>query len=109
MRDINGQPLNPGDIAQLMCEVTSVDPREGVRVRILNSEMELVVGCKHDEALGGCIADSELVRFVEIEPREAERRFTKEEIVPLFSIPAVPVTETKTNAVAGDPVRRGVS
>jgi hypothetical protein len=65
MFDINGQPLAAGDPVQLLCEVVSVDQAEGVRVRILNSEMELVVGCKHDEALGGWVADSELAKFVE--------------------------------------------
>ena len=66
MLDINGQPLSTGDPVQLLCEVVSIDPEEGVRVRILNSEMELVVGCKHDEALGGWVADSELSKFVEV-------------------------------------------
>ena len=68
MYDINGQPIAEGDTVQLLCKVVSADPREGVRVRVMNSEMELVVGCKHDEALGGCIADSELAKFVEVLP-----------------------------------------
>jgi hypothetical protein len=56
--DINGHEVVPGT-AKLLCEVISVDPTEGVLVRILNSDLELVIGCKHDEALGGIVADSE--------------------------------------------------
>lgn len=82
MLDINGQPLAPGDPVQLLCEVVSVDPQEGVRVRILNSEMELVVGCKHDEALGGWVADSELAKFVEITPRPLSIHSAMPAIVP---------------------------
>jgi hypothetical protein len=32
---------------------------------VMNSEMELGVGAKHDEVLGGMVADSELTAFVE--------------------------------------------
>jgi len=60
MRDINGQELVAGGAAQLLCEILEVAPDEGVRVRILNSEQELLIGCKYDEALGGHVADSEL-------------------------------------------------
>ena len=63
MLDINGREVVPKQIAQLLCEVLSADPDEGVAVRILNSETELVVGCKHDEALGGVVADSEFAVF----------------------------------------------
>lgn len=65
--DINGQVLREGDAVQLLCKIVSVDPREGVLVRVMNSDMEMLVGCKHDEALGGIVADSELAKFVEIE------------------------------------------
>ena len=65
--DINGQLLNQGDAVQLLCKIVSLDPAEGIRVRIMNSEMELLIGCKHDEALGGMVADSELAKFVEID------------------------------------------
>jgi len=58
MLDINGREIEAGMTGQLLCEVVSVDG-DGVVLRILNSETELVVGCKHDEALGGVIADSE--------------------------------------------------
>ena len=62
MFDVNGQELRAGALAQLLCEVLEVDEREGVRVRILNSETELAVGCKRDEVMG-VVADSELVAF----------------------------------------------
>lgn len=65
MVDINGQELREGDLAQLLCHVVSMDSAAGVLVRILNSEMTLQVGCKHDEVLGGAVADSELARFEE--------------------------------------------
>jgi hypothetical protein len=60
MLDINGSEITERGLGQLLCEIVSVDPAEGVRVRILNSEVELLIGCKHDEALGGMVADSEL-------------------------------------------------
>jgi hypothetical protein len=59
MLDINGLEVVEGSLGKLLCEILSVDPEEGVRVRILNSEMELLIGCKQDEALGGLVADSE--------------------------------------------------
>ena len=62
MLDINGQPLEEGGLALLLCEVVAIEP-EGVRIRIMNSEMELGVGAKHDEVLGGMVADSELTAF----------------------------------------------
>lgn len=58
MLDINGIEITEGGAGQLLCEVLSVE-EDGVHVRILNSETELLIGCKHDEALGGVIADSE--------------------------------------------------
>lgn len=62
MLDINGQEILEGATGALLCEVLGMD-EEGVRVRILNSEMELVIGCKNDEALGGLVADSEFAMF----------------------------------------------
>ena len=59
MLDINGGELREGEAALLLCHVVSIDP-EGIRVRIMNSDMELLVGTRHDEALGGEVADSEL-------------------------------------------------
>lgn len=62
MLDINGAKLEVGALAQLLCEIVSID-EEGIRVRIMNSSEELLVGIKHDEVLGGDVADSELVAF----------------------------------------------
>lgn len=64
MFDINGQEFREQGGALLLCEVLEIVP-EGVRVRILNSDMELLVGAKQDEVLGGLVADSELTVFVE--------------------------------------------
>jgi hypothetical protein len=36
----------------------------GVRVRVMNSDLEILVGIKHDEVLGGWVADSELTALV---------------------------------------------
>jgi hypothetical protein len=66
MLDINGQPLEEGKLAQLLCEVTKIS-NEGVVLRVMNSELAIAVGCKHDEVLGGLVADSELTAF-EIPP-----------------------------------------
>jgi hypothetical protein len=62
MLDINGQALHEGDTAQLLCEVTDISDR-GVLVRVMNSELELMVDAKHDEVLGGLVAGSELTLF----------------------------------------------
>lgn len=62
MLDINGQPIEKGKLAQLLCEVTKVT-NEGVVLRVMNSELTIAVGCKHDEVLGGLVADSELTAF----------------------------------------------
>lgn len=64
MLDINGQELREGGLAMLLCEVLEIEP-QGVRVRVMNSDMELGVGAKHDEVLGGMVADSELTAFAE--------------------------------------------
>lgn len=68
MLDINGHELAAGDYAQLLVRIEEITP-EGIRVRIANSEMELVVGFKNDEALGGHVADSELI-FLSGKPEE---------------------------------------
>jgi hypothetical protein len=62
MKDINGGELREGSAAMLLCEVLAIDA-EGVRVRVMNSELEILVGVKHDEVLGGMVADSELTAF----------------------------------------------
>jgi hypothetical protein len=61
--DVNGQDLREGDLAQLLCEVFSIEA-DGIGVRILNSDMRLFVAITRDEALGGLVAASELTRFV---------------------------------------------
>jgi hypothetical protein len=64
MLDINGQRLLPGKPASLLCEILAVED-DHVRVRVMNSELEIAVGVKHDEVLGGLVADSELTAFLE--------------------------------------------
>ena len=64
MLDVNGQELREAGNASLLCEILSIS-ETGVHVRILNSDMELWIGCKYDEVLGGMVADSELTAFVE--------------------------------------------
>jgi hypothetical protein len=68
--DINGGELREGGLAQLLCEVVAIGD-DGVRLRVLNSDMDLYVGAKHDEVLGGLVADSELTAFVEAPPTPA--------------------------------------
>ena len=46
----------------MLCEIIGID-EEGIRIRVMNSDQELLVGTKHDEVLGGDVADSELVAF----------------------------------------------
>jgi len=62
MLDINGQELRAGEPAQLLCEVVEIT-KAGIRVRVMNSTMELLVGASQDEVLGGLVADSELTAF----------------------------------------------
>lgn len=62
MLDINGQELREGALAMLLCQVLDIG-EDSVRVRVLNSELEIDVGAKHDEVLGGLVADSELTAF----------------------------------------------
>jgi hypothetical protein len=64
MKDINGGELRAGGAAMLFCEVQAIDA-DGVRVRVMNSDLEILVGYKHDEVLGGLVADSELTAFEE--------------------------------------------
>jgi hypothetical protein len=59
MFDINGQELREGGAALLLCEIVAFEA-EGIRVRVMNSEIELLIGVRQDEALGGLVADSEL-------------------------------------------------
>jgi hypothetical protein len=83
MLDINGQEFRKGGAALLLCEVLEVLD-EGVRVRIMNSEIELLVGAKHDEVLGGQVADSELTAFVEQAPPELAQHDRSEETTTRF-------------------------
>lgn len=62
MKDINGDELVKGAAALLLCEILSIEQHQVV-VRIMNSDTELAVGTKHDEVLGGLVADSELTAF----------------------------------------------
>jgi len=71
--DINGQPIEEGGLALLLCEVLDIEPL-GVRVRVMNSATDLWVGAKHDEVLGGLVADSELTAFVEQDAPELVHR-----------------------------------
>jgi hypothetical protein len=76
MLDINGQELRKNGMALLLCEVLEIQPDQ-IHLRVMNSEMELAVGAKHDEVLGGLVADSELTAFVEAPPvpKEPAPRF----------------------------------
>jgi hypothetical protein len=62
MKDINGGEFREGGMAMLLCEVVAIE-ESGVRARVMNSTEELLVGAKHDEVLGGLVADSELTAF----------------------------------------------
>jgi hypothetical protein len=62
MKDINGGELCEGGMAMLLCEVLATE-NDHVRVRVMNSELEIHVGAKYDEVLGGLVADSELTAF----------------------------------------------
>ena len=64
MKDINGGEFRKGGMAQLLCEVIDIEP-DGIRVRVMNSDHELLIGHHHDEVLGGDVADSELTAFHE--------------------------------------------
>lgn len=67
--DVNGNELKKGGLALLLCEILDVDP-ELVRIRVMNSEMELAVCVQEDEVLGR-VADSELTAFLETTPAPA--------------------------------------
>lgn len=64
--DVNGQELRKNGLALLLCEIVEIEP-ELVRIRIMNSDVELGVCVKSDEVLGR-VADSELTAFVESAP-----------------------------------------
>lgn len=74
IRDCNGEELRPGGHASLLCEILEASP-EIIRLRVMNSEMELAVGVSPDEVLG-LVADSELTAFFELpggdEPHEVK-------------------------------------
>jgi hypothetical protein len=119
MKDINGGELREGGLAMLLCEVLAIDG-DGVRVRVLNSELEILVGIKHDEALGGLVADSELTAFEPDLTMEAqshgekrvavsESLITGERQIAVWSTPPQSAaTSQRTNAIAGDPQHRGL-
>lgn len=69
MFDVNGQEFRKGGLALLLCEVLEFDS-DLVRIRVMNSEMELAVGVSRDEVLGQ-VADAELTAFVEATPTPA--------------------------------------
>ena len=62
MLDINGQSIRENGMALLLCQVLAIE-KDHLRIRIMNSEMELAVGAHHDEVMGGLVADSELTAF----------------------------------------------
>ena len=64
MLDINGQEIRKGALASLLCEVLDVQD-DHVHLRVLNSDHELAVGARNDEAFGDLVADSELTAFLE--------------------------------------------
>jgi hypothetical protein len=80
MLDVNGHELRQGDLAQLLCEVFSIEA-DGIGVRILNSDMRLFVAITRDEALGGVVASSELTRFVAAQPNSVPD-LSSEEVKP---------------------------
>lgn len=69
--DVNGQELHKGGLALLLCEILDIEP-DTVRIRIMNSDVELGVSVKCDEVLGR-VADSELTAFVEAPPAPREK------------------------------------
>jgi hypothetical protein len=140
VKDINGGELREGGAAMLFCEVLAIDA-EGIHLRVMNSEQMLLVGYKHDEVLGGLVADSELTAFEEQLPVASGKLSVKCLCVPgcsvngecpehgdgghLFSrgsvkdtikahierVSTLPPPESapgRTNAIAGDPARRGL-
>ncbi len=105
MKDINGQELREGGYAMLLCEVVKIDAG-AVVLRVMNSDTQLAVGSKHDEVLGGMVADSELTVF---EPEQYPVPGTQlvdhsDEWIKPPPAPPPP----RTNAIAGDPARRGL-
>jgi hypothetical protein len=68
MKDINGQELREGGAAMLLCEILSID-QDHIVLRVMNSDLEIAVGAKHDEVLGGLVADSELTAFEDPNPK----------------------------------------
>lgn len=64
MKDVNGQEIRVRDLVQILCEVREIS-KDGVLVRILNSDQELLVSAAADEVLGGddLVASSELSKF----------------------------------------------
>lgn len=64
--DVHGHEFRKGGAALLLCEVLELEPNL-VRIRVMNSEMEMAVGVSRDEVLGQ-VADSELTVFVEATP-----------------------------------------
>lgn len=93
MFDINGQEIFEGAAGQLLCEVVSVDPDEGVKVRLLNSELELLIGCRQDEALGGLVADSE---FAMLDKTAAEASTTPQHAILCAEAPPEPSNPQKS-------------
>jgi hypothetical protein len=116
VKDINGGELRQGGMAMLLCEVLAIEDG-GVRVRVMNSELEIVVGTKHDEVLDGMVADSELTAFEPAESVEdkisralqaAEPRIVATAIANFKEMQEMSIPPcTKVNAIAGDTAVRG--
>jgi hypothetical protein len=70
MQDVNGQEIRAGGLAMLLCEVLEVESHQ-VRIRVMNSEMELAVGAHFDEVLGQ-VADAELTAFIQDAPSSGQ-------------------------------------
>jgi hypothetical protein len=77
MLDINGHEINEGGAGLLLCEILAIESG-GVRIRIMNSDLEMLVGAKHDEVMGGMVADSELTAFQEVAEPVPSRSYIPE-------------------------------
>jgi len=74
MLDITGKPIEEGAAVQLLCTVRRVDEKEGITIRVMNSEMELLVSLQHDEVLGLRAASELLVIRTAQEMEEIRER-----------------------------------
>lgn len=72
MLDSTGQNLEVGDTAQLLCEVTAID-EDGVRVRVLNSEQELLISIEPGDEIMAPHVSAELTKLVFVPHPDAVR------------------------------------